>query len=612
MMPGEERKRTRLLWRNRRFTGMLRNNFLLIALAFSALLLSVLFLAYRYSSQSVLDQLSENNLTNLRESVSQMENTILRTRGTLLVLAQSQDVEYYLRQDKSLFTDLERTGQVVRIRQMINGYIAGDACLQSISVYDRQTRLMISDSGMVMTGEAENAATQTESDTGWLPLIDVLLSRGQLPPVPRLSQRNTPVLTILQSAPLLLREWKGMVAANLDSNRLFDAVGGGFGYLATDAEGRIIGASDRGLIGKRISADILPEEIWQTEGNRMIRTGAGSALVSAASSVYGWWFYRTDTMETFNARMNTFRRGTLILAAAGLLLCTFFAYIISLRMFLPVKGLMRTLKERSDELALPIGEREETGNEIAYLTDTVLRSLDRNRELKDDLTERLQRITDLRLKMLRSQINPHFLYNTLASINWMVLEKMPEDNEISEAICLLSDLLRTALKSPTLVPLDQELEQAERYLQLQKLCLKSNVQWTVTIDPESRDALTPSMLLQPLAENAIKYGLDPESAGSLHIGIGVVREGEMLRVTVSDDGRGVSQEELSQLTEKLKREGNAIGLRNIDQKLQLIFEGKARLVLKRNEPTGFAVEIVYPYLKISDDAGGKETLRKQA
>ena len=608
---GAEKFHPSLLWRNRRFTGMLLGNFLTIAAVFSLLLLTVILLAYHFSARSISAQLSENNLTALQESVSQMEQNILRARGTLLVIAQNQDVDYFLRQDKSLFSDYEQNTQVERVRQMINGYIAGDAFLDSIMVYNRKSGQMINDSGLVTAADTDIPGENTSKDTGWLPLIDELLSRGQLPPIPRRNQFKTPVLTILQSTPLLLREWKGMVSANLNSVRLFSAVGGQFVYAVTDASGRIIGASDQSLIDQPLTALLLPESVHQSPGSHIISRPGGQALVSVCRSVYGWWFYLTDNMETYNARMDTFNRVMLILAGAGLILCALFAYVVSLRMFLPIRGLMRTLRERGNELALPLEDRKETGNEIAFLSETILHSLDRSKELNASLNERLKKITAVRLQMLRSQISPHFLYNTLASINWMVLEKLPDDNDISEALCLLSDLLRAALKSPTLVPLSQELKQAERYLSLQKLCLKSNVEWEMKIDPSAQDAMTPSMLLQPLAENAVKHGLSPEEEGrTLHILIFVCREGDSLRLTIRDDGQEVPPEKIQELTEKLSSGAeSSIGLSNVYQKLQLIFETKSLLTLRGVKPRGFEVEIVHPYVKISDHLEESEPLK---
>ncbi len=597
-----------LLWRNRRFTSLLLGNFLTITAVFSLLLLLVILLAYQFSARSVYDQLSENNQISLQESVTQMEQNIRRGRGTLLVIAQNRDVEYFLRQDKSLFSEYEQVAQVSRIQQMINSYIAGDGFLDSIVLYDRQRQQIISDNGLLPMNEGSPVDVHDNADTGWLPLIEPLLVQGYLAPIPRRNQRNMPVLTILQSAPLLLREWKGMVAANLNTNRLFDAVGGNFPYLVTDEDGTIIGASDRSLITRSLEEEILPSEVWKTKGTHIISSSRQKNMVSVVSSVYGWWFYVTDTMEAYNARMTTFNRVMILLGAAGILLCALFAYVISLRIFLPIRGLMRTLKERSDELSMPLEDREETGNEIAFLSNTILHSMDRNRELSDSLSERLRRITAVRLQMLRSQINPHFLYNTLASINWMVLEKLPEGNEVSEAICLLSDLLRTALKSPTLVPLAQELEQTERYLALQKLCLTGNMEWETEIDPAAWNAMTPSMLLQPLAENAVKHGLDPrDSEQVLHILISIRREDDQLHLVVRDNGQSVSPEKMQELKDQLSHgTENSIGLNNVEQKLQLIFEDKARLTLRSVYPHGFEVEIVHPYLEISDQLSETE------
>jgi two-component system LytT family sensor kinase len=185
------------------------------------------------------------------------------------------------------------------------------------------------------------------------------------------------------------------------------------------------------------------------------------------------------------------------------------------------------------------------------------------------------------LEALRVQLHPHFLFNTLNAISMMV--RKGETDGAVRMLVGLSDLLRLALASvgKQEVPLRQELDFLERYLALQQVRFSDRLQVKMHISPEALDARVPSLVLQPLAENAVRHGLAPQNeAGTLEIG--AERSGEDLILSVRDTGVGLPPE--------AERRGG-VGLQNVRARLAVLYPDAHRFTLE-NHPGGGALATV--------------------
>lgn len=178
------------------------------------------------------------------------------------------------------------------------------------------------------------------------------------------------------------------------------------------------------------------------------------------------------------------------------------------------------------------------------------------------------------LDALRVQLHPHFLFNTLNAISMLV--RKGEGDTAVRMIAGLSDLLRLALATvgQQEVPLRQELDFLERYLCLQQIRFPDRLRIEMRIAPETLEARVPSLVLQPLAENAVRHGIAPTVAGG-SVEIAAAREGEQLVVRVRDTGVG--------LTPGAESPGG-VGLRNVRARLQHLYPGEHRFrVMNRSE-----------------------------
>ena len=203
------------------------------------------------------------------------------------------------------------------------------------------------------------------------------------------------------------------------------------------------------------------------------------------------------------------------------------------------------------------------------------------------LQEQEKLLMAARVEALASQINPHFLFNTLTSI-LSLIRSQPETARV--LIVKLSGLLRRLLSSQEhFVTLREELEAIDEYLDIEKMRFGTKLVVEKQIDPASLDVVVPSMLLQPIVENSIKHGLEPK-VGRGRIVIKSVRQDGHAIIDVIDDGVGVSSQDASQV------KGNGIGLRNVNERLRVIYGANYQLQLDSVPGEGTCARVIIPEL----------------
>jgi two-component system, LytTR family, sensor kinase len=207
----------------------------------------------------------------------------------------------------------------------------------------------------------------------------------------------------------------------------------------------------------------------------------------------------------------------------------------------------------------------------------------RSQERERTALELEARLAEARLQALHNQLHPHFLFNTLHAISTLVHK---DPNAADEMISNLSELLRVALDTSDRqeVSLRQELNFLDRYLDIQQVRFGERLRVEKQIDTAALDAQVPTLILQPLVENAIKHGIEPRPGPGL-VAIEVQRKGETLRLAVRDNGLGAS---------KSDGQPEGIGLANTRARLQELYGARARFTLTSPAEGGFQVEMLIP------------------
>jgi LytS/YehU family sensor histidine kinase len=219
-------------------------------------------------------------------------------------------------------------------------------------------------------------------------------------------------------------------------------------------------------------------------------------------------------------------------------------------------------------------------------------------EKQSDQLLRLEtQASSAQLAMLRYQLNPHFLFNTLNSISTLVLLK--QTDQANAMLSRLSSFLRyTLVNEPTgQVTVEQEVETLKLYLDIEKMRFEERLRPRFHIDPAAAGARLPSLLLQPLVENAIKYAVTPQEEGA-DISVDARKVGDRVVITVTDTGPGSD----SSYTVRAEQ-STGVGLANIRDRLAQAYGAEHRFDTQTNIQGGFSVTIEIPYqVEVSEES----------
>jgi two-component system LytT family sensor kinase len=190
-----------------------------------------------------------------------------------------------------------------------------------------------------------------------------------------------------------------------------------------------------------------------------------------------------------------------------------------------------------------------------------------------------------RLQALRYQVSPHFLFNTLNAISTLVVDHRAAD--ASRMIARLSDFLRYTLEGSDSeeIPLSEEIDFVRRYLEIEHVRFGDRLAIDIAVDPATHSAAVPSLILQPLVENAVRHAIARNAAGG-RVGVAASRRDDVLQLTVQDDGPGI-------LSSDVGAEG--IGLRNTRSRLRHLYGEAYRLDLVPREDRGVTVVVELPW-----------------
>lgn len=209
---------------------------------------------------------------------------------------------------------------------------------------------------------------------------------------------------------------------------------------------------------------------------------------------------------------------------------------------------------------------------------------------------------EMQLSLLKSQINPHFLFNTLNSINTLIGSSKEQARKV---ITQLSDIFRYALDShgDQMVKLIQELDFIDNYIRIQQVRFGDRLKFIKQVDFSCLNVPIPPMILQPLVENSVKYGIAPKDDGGTIV-LTVKRFNNMIFFEVKDDGLGSNAKKI------MDGSSNGVGMKNTDQRLKSIFGPGSGLRIRSNE-WGYSVSFFIPFEE-EGQSTSEETLKSQA
>lgn len=209
-------------------------------------------------------------------------------------------------------------------------------------------------------------------------------------------------------------------------------------------------------------------------------------------------------------------------------------------------------------------------DEVGILTQEFQTMIERIDSLIHENYEKQILLKDTKYQMLQAQINPHFLYNTLNTLQWMIRAGKKED--AGRMIVELGQLLRASFSKESYATAEEELQMVGSYIAIQKMRYKNRVQFHVEVDENLGEYVVPRMLLQPFVENALYYGADT-STKECQIWVRAKEEKDNLFFEIEDTGRGMNEEELEKVRNfTIEPKGHGIGIKNICERLKILYD----------------------------------------
>lgn len=284
-----------------------------------------------------------------------------------------------------------------------------------------------------------------------------------------------------------------------------------------------------------------------------------------------------------------------ILIMIGMLAgAVYYSYFVSDSLTKPV----RLLRESAEEIAmgnLEVRVPRVSDDEIGELSDQFNTMVGSLKELLRRVYEEQEKQRAYELMLLQAQINPHFLYNTLDSLQWLI--RMNQLAAAEKMTTALTHFFKTGLNNgKDIIRLREEMENVESYLTIQQLRYKSKLTFFVHMEKEVEALEVPKLILQPLVENALYHGIKPKEDGGF-IDIHVCKEEGRVHISVADNGCGMDPKMLEALRDGISKgevsRKDSYGLKNVNERLRLFFQDNYEMKIESGPGVGTSVNIYF-------------------
>ncbi len=565
-----------------------------LLISFAALIVlpvTLMAVFYLTNSKIILEQKSSVYTSNvLSELKTNLENTVSELDGVFMQLANDPNIQQsiaFLRSDNSTPEERQQGVELANdaLRDQLyshSGLISSLSLVlcnnPSVSISNPSTEPLIPDEDalkQVIDHSSKGIWLREKSDT--ITYVRLIISSTDLSPAFYL------VINMPEEA--LFDIYSSISLYNEDE------------IFITDKDGYIISHSGKTLLGNRVGQDYL-NLVSKSDGTPFsLQTINGQHVYIACKHINGGqWrlFYEvsaTSFEQDFISLTQTFFIITIFILLLSLSVSVFLAKSISN----PISRLSKTMQQVQNG-NFNIRSDYHSQDEVGILSDNFNTMIENTNELIQTIYQKELLKQQAELKFLQFQINPHFLYNTLETINWISrIHGVPEAGEIAKA---LGDLMREGLREADFVPLENEIRNVKNYLLIQQYRYGDKIKVSINIDPSLLQVKTPKFILQPIIENAITHGVDPKIEGGT-ISVFGVTDGTDTILTVEDDGVGIPADKLRNLLNENIRKADQgkhthIGLLNVHKRLQLYFGSSYGLTINSEEGAGTVVIIRLP------------------
>jgi two-component system sensor histidine kinase YesM len=572
-----------------RFQSIFLRNLLAILVLVNLPILLLVLLYFSHFRMVTNEEISKANLDTLQRSSNIVDKVFHELESFTFMLSNDHSTKMFVFLEDE---QLKKGSYISDIVQNIKLYCGTFEYVESIYVYSEDNHLIIVQDGLqsftTFPDKSWLAAYQQMTDATFM--IDTRLKNDYYP------YYVSMVYPIKNS-----RKKEGAVVININVEKLAqlaDVKQSGSELFLLGPDGRLFYASDvRKLDQGSVSfADQL--QGIANMSSRIINTDTGPSYLSYVQSrQFNWNYVLLSPASVYSSLLSDYF--LLEIAVMTLLIALAVSFVLTRLTYAPVSNLLNALEESGTELTYIDTKNR---SEVAFIKGVISQMQDRNDTLENALEVRLKMLNETQLVMLQNQINPHFIYNTLDTINWIVLKKLGDNNEVSDMITSLAALLRTSLSRVSyLVSVEEETEHAKLYLSLITRRYRDRLQIYWEVDERIKSCKMLKLSLQPLIENALQHGLRTRRYRGM-ISIRILPDGEQtMLITVEDDGAGMENTAMRALSEELEQnvyifDSEHIGIHNVHRRLRLLFGYEYGLTLEKPSK-GFRIVMHCPIIR---------------
>lgn len=534
-----------------------------------------------------------------------MDQTVESVEDYLISMRQISDALYY-----DIIKESDISNESDKIHNGMNLlYEANKENLRSIAIYNKSGSLMEAEP-VVAQKEDPNvtkqdwfiqAMNQMENIHFSTPHVQNLFDDGSYQYYWVISSSRAVELTDGENTEL------GVLLVDMDysgiarmMNRINAAGSGQYFYLC-DRNGQIIYHPHQVQLDNGMEKESSKRAARTTDNIYEERiNGEHREIVVDTIGYTGWKLVCVMPYSIFASKMLDVKQFVLILILLMAMMLTLINRLISVRISRPIMKLNNSVTEYEEgkESEIYIGG----SREIQHLGISIRNSYKQNTALMKKIVWEQNERRKSELEVLQSQINPHFLYNTLDSITWMIEGERNDDAVFM--ISQLAKLFRISLsKGHTIISIKDELQHAQSYMNIQQVRYKNKFNVVFDIEPEVLECCIVKLILQPILENAINYGVrELDDFGEI-----IVRgrkEGEEILLSVTDNGMGIPEDEVEFLltdTERVHKKGSGVGLVNVNNRIKILFGEKYGLHIESELDEGTTVFIRIPAIIYSGE-----------
>lgn len=329
-------------------------------------------------------------------------------------------------------------------------------------------------------------------------------------------------------------------------------------------------------------------------------------------TIFQYISFETVEMQQTHQEYQQFFQKLILISVIGFVLVFGLTLFLSYQIPKSITRPLQKLTEVTEQVAegnLSVRSDVQTGGEVGVLSASLNTMIDKINELLEQVTTEQVRLRKAEFELLQSQINPHFLYNTLDAIIW--LAEAGEQKKVVSMVRSLSEFFRTSLnRGKDIIPVKEEVLHVRSYLEIQQVRYQDILNYEIDVPEELGKYMIPKITIQPLVENALYHGIkNKRGSGTIHIRGS--RQDNLLVMEIEDDGIGISKERLWQVNDGIRKKvltGKDIyGLYNVNERIRLNFGEEYGIHIESNYGEGTVVRIQLPCMEdIPEDAIAKK------